>query len=90
MSQSEQPQPTPNQMLTARFENVKIVLAVAERLLLNDYERQVIIQSCLLAAQGLQDEYKRINEPADPVEFDLDDEDEVAAEATTDTGADEA
>lgn len=85
MSQSEQTQPTPNQMLTARFENVKIVLAVAERVLLNDYERQVIIQSCLLAAQGLQDEYKRINETADPAESNLDDKDEVEAETATDT-----
>jgi hypothetical protein len=82
MSQNEQPQPTPSQMLTARFENVKIVLAVAERLLLNDYERQVIIQSCLLAAQGLQDEYKRLNETADPVDSD--------SEEAADTGAEEA
>lgn len=90
MSQSEQTQPTPSQMLTARFENVKIVLAVAERVLLNDYERQVIIQSCLLAAQGLQDEYKRITEPAEPVEFDLDDEDEVEADTAADSDTDEA
>ena len=72
--------PTPNQLLNARFEAVKTVIAVAERILLNDYERQIILQSCLLSAQGLQDEYKRLNEAADPVEFDLGDDAEGEAQ----------
>ena len=68
--------PTPSQVLEARFEAVKVVLAVAERVLLNEYERQIIIQAAILSAQGLQAEYKRLNEPVvDPavkVEIDED------------------
>ena len=57
--------PTPSQILEARFEAAKVVLAVAERVLLNDYERQIIIQATVLSLQGLQEEYKRINAPAE-------------------------
>lgn len=53
------PQPSNKQILEARFESVKVVLAVAERILLNEYERNIVIQSALLAAKGLQEEYQR-------------------------------
>lgn len=65
-------QPSAKQILEARFEAVKVVLAVAERILLTDYERNIIIQSALLAAKGLQEEYQRETEASDeaPVEDD--------------------
>jgi hypothetical protein len=51
--------PSTKQILEARFEAVKVVLAVAERVLLSEYERNIVIQSALLAAKGLQEEYQR-------------------------------
>lgn len=71
-----QQQPTEDQIVEARFEAVKVVTAVAERVLLNPYERQIIIQACALALQGLQAEYARITGSGDNSE----DEPQVEAE----------
>ena len=55
-----QTQPTPEQIVVARFEAVKVATAVAERVLLDNYERQIIIQACALALQTLQQEHQRL------------------------------
>jgi len=73
-----QQQPTEEQIVEARFEAVKVVTAVAERVLLNPYERQIIIQACALSLQGLQAEYARITGSGD------NSEDELQAESEED------
>ena len=46
--------------VVARFEAIKVVIAVAERVLLNEYERNIIISSALVCTTALQAEYKRL------------------------------
>jgi hypothetical protein len=85
--QTEASSPTPNQILEARFEAVKVVLSVAERVLLADYERSIIIQAALMSAKGLQEEYKRANGAGDeatedePVKVDFDEDEGAEGEA---------
>jgi len=57
---SNQTQPTDEQIIVARFEAVKVATAVAERVLLHDYERQVIVNACVLALQTLKQEHDRL------------------------------
>lgn len=44
-----------------RFEAIKVLIAVAERVLMNEYERNIIISSALVCTNALQAEYKRLN-----------------------------
>ena len=77
---NEPTQPTPEQIIVARFEAVKVATAVAERVLLHDYERQVIINSCVLALQTLKQEHERLvagDDNAEAVVADEDDEVDV-------------
>ena len=74
---NENTQPTEEQVVVARFEAVKVATAVAERVLLNPYERNIIVQACALALQGLQSEYARITREQDEaVEITFDGSDE--------------
>lgn len=80
---SEQTQPTEEQIVVARFEATKVVTAVAERVLLHNYERQIIIQACALALQTLKQEHERLtsveNSEEDlPIEFEDEDSQEEA------------
>ena len=58
---TENNQPTQEQILASRFEAVKVVTAVAERVLLSEYERQIIINSCVLSLQTIKQEFDRVS-----------------------------
>lgn len=75
--------PTPTQILEARFEAVKVVLAVAQRVLLDDYERSIIVPSIMLSLKGLQEDYARLTagDEASEVAGDEGDESAEASEA---------
>lgn len=71
--QPTQQQPTEAQVIEARFEAVKVATAVAERVLLHSYERQVIVQACVLALQTLKQEHERVNQQGeDDAEYSTD------------------
>tara|TARA_Y100000310_G_C20698303_1_gene827289 strand:- start:774 stop:1046 length:273 start_codon:yes stop_codon:yes gene_type:complete len=67
--------PTPEQEVVARFEATKIVTAVAERVLLNKYERQIVLQGCFLALQTLKTDYERLTAEKEDLNENLSSED---------------